>query len=137
VINSVTHFEIFAEEPANLVEFYRNLLGWQIEKAPGVDYWRIQTAPAGAVSINDGLTFRPIPGPHSWVHYLCVQSLEQTLEQLLKLGGGSAAEDRRAEDGMVCGGIVPADQWQNLGSPHDIAVRGWLHMPELGVTFKF
>ena len=28
-------------------------------------------------------------------------------------------------------------QWQNLGSPHDIAVRGWLHGPELGVTFKF
>ena len=32
MINSVTHFEIFAEEPAKLVEFYRNLLGWQIEK---------------------------------------------------------------------------------------------------------
>jgi hypothetical protein len=28
-------------------------------------------------------------------------------------------------------------QWQNLGSPHDIAVSGWLHGPELGVTFKF
>ena len=33
--------------------------------------------------------------------------------------------------------IVPADQWQNLGSPHHIAVRGWLHGPELGVSFKF
>ena len=28
-------------------------------------------------------------------------------------------------------------QWQNLGSPHDIAVSGWLHGPELGVTFTF
>jgi predicted enzyme related to lactoylglutathione lyase len=44
--NNVTHFEIFGDEPAKLAEFYRSLLGWQIEKAPGVDYWRIQTGPA-------------------------------------------------------------------------------------------
>ena len=42
--SSVTHFEIYAEEPAKLAEFYRDLLGWQIEKAPAIDYWRIQTA---------------------------------------------------------------------------------------------
>ena len=60
--NSVTHFEIYAEEPAKLVEFYRTLLGWQIHKAPGVDYWRIQTAPADPKGINGGLTFCPIPG---------------------------------------------------------------------------
>jgi len=85
--NSVTHFEIYAEEPAKLVEFYRTLLGWQIHKAPGVDYWRIQTAPADPKGINGGLTFRPIPGPRSWVHYVHVESLDHTVEQVLKLGG--------------------------------------------------
>src|SRR5258708_22786995 len=86
-MSPVTHFEIYAEDPAKLAEFYRTLLGWQIEKAPGIDYWRIQTAPAEPKGINGGLTFRPIPRPRSWVHYVQVESLDQALEQVLKLGG--------------------------------------------------
>ena len=39
--SSVTHFEIYGENPAKLAEFYRTLLGWQVDKAPGIDYWRI------------------------------------------------------------------------------------------------
>ena len=31
--------------------------------------------------------FRPIPGPRSWVHYLHVDSLDQTLERIVELGG--------------------------------------------------
>ena len=41
--SSVTHFEIYAEEPARLAAFYRALFGWKIDKAPGIDYWRIDT----------------------------------------------------------------------------------------------
>ena len=41
--SAVTHFEIYAEDPAKLAEFYRTLLGWQVDKAPGIDYWRIDT----------------------------------------------------------------------------------------------
>jgi uncharacterized protein len=85
--SSVTHFEIYAEEPASLAEFYRTLLGWQVEKAPGIDYWRINTAPGEAKAIVGGLMFRPIPGPRSWVHYLHVQSVEQTVARVLELGG--------------------------------------------------
>ena len=84
--SSVTHFEIYAEDPAKLAEFYRTLLGWQIDKAPGVDYWRIQTAPGESESIGGGLLLRPIPGPRSWVHYLHVESLDQTIERIVKLG---------------------------------------------------
>jgi uncharacterized protein len=85
--SAVTHFEIYAEDPAKLAEFYRTLLGWQIDKAPGIDYWRIETAPGEAKGIGGGLMFRPIPGPRSWVHYLHVESLEQTVERILELGG--------------------------------------------------
>ena len=85
--SSVTHFEIYAEEPAKLAEFYRTLLGWQVDKAPGIDYWRINTAPGDAKGIGGGLLFRPIPGPRSWVHYVHVESLDETLERIL----GSAA----------------------------------------------
>jgi len=85
--NAVTHFEIFAAQPARLAEFYRQLLGWQIDKAPGIDYWRIKTDSAAGQGINGGLTFRPIPEPHSWVHYLHVESLDHVIEQVLNLGG--------------------------------------------------
>ena len=43
MIPSITHFEIYREEPAKLADFYRNVFGWQIEQMPGVSYWRIQT----------------------------------------------------------------------------------------------
>jgi predicted enzyme related to lactoylglutathione lyase len=88
---AVTHFEIYAEQPAALADFYRDLFGWRVEQAPGVDYWRIETAPGAAPGaakgIGGGLLFRPIPGPRSWVHYLHVPSLEQTVERLVALGG--------------------------------------------------
>ena len=31
--------------------------------------------------------FRPIPGPRSWVHYVHVDSLDDTLERIVELGG--------------------------------------------------
>lgn len=85
--SSVTHFEIYAEEPAKLLEFYRTLFAWEIEKAPGIDYWRIQTGSAGSGGYSGGLTYRPIPGPRSWVHYVNVESLDEAVTQVQRLGG--------------------------------------------------
>jgi predicted enzyme related to lactoylglutathione lyase len=83
----VTHFEIFADEPAKLVDFYRSLFGWEIEKAPGVDYWRIRTAPEGSGAIGGGLTYRAIPEPRSWVHSVHVASLDEAVAETVRLGG--------------------------------------------------
>jgi predicted enzyme related to lactoylglutathione lyase len=83
----VTHFEIYANEPAKLAEFYRGLFGWRLDKAPGVDYWRIQTEPERTNSFNGGLTYRPIPEPRSWVNYVNVESLDASLEHVTSLGG--------------------------------------------------
>jgi len=83
----VTHFEIYAEDPDKLADFYRELLGWTIEKAPGVDYFRIQTGPPEARSIGGGLLHRPIEGPRSWVHYVAVESIDQTIDRLRNMGG--------------------------------------------------
>ncbi len=85
--SSVTHFEIYAEDPAKLADFYRTLLGWQVDKAPGVDYWRIDTGSGESKGIGGGLLRRPIPGPRSWVHYVHVESLDQTVERIVELGG--------------------------------------------------
>jgi hypothetical protein len=85
--SSVTHFEIYAEEPAALVDFYRSLFGWKIDRAPGTDYFMIQTAPTGEGGIRGGLTYRPIPGPRSWVHYVSVEALDEAIEAVQRLGG--------------------------------------------------
>jgi len=87
VPNAVTHFEIYAQEPAELAEFYRQLFGWQIEKAVGVDYFFIQTEPSKSGSLRGGLLRRPIEGPRSWVHYVHVDSLDGSLRRLEQLGG--------------------------------------------------
>jgi predicted enzyme related to lactoylglutathione lyase len=63
--NSVTHFEIFAEDLARLAQFYRDLFGWRIEKAAGVDYFRIQTGPPDDKAVSGGMMHRPIEGPKS------------------------------------------------------------------------
>ena len=85
--NAVTHFEIYAEHPATLAGFYRELFGWTIDKAPGIDYYMIQTAPTEARGIRGGLTYRPIPEPRSWVHYVSVETLDETIESVQRLGG--------------------------------------------------
>ncbi|WP_433161811.1 VOC family protein [Kribbella sp. CA-247076] len=84
--DTVTHFEIYAEDPANLVEFYRALFSWTIDKAPGIDYWQIQTG-GGGQGIRGGLTHRPIEGPRSWVHYVTVEALDEAVTQVEGLGG--------------------------------------------------
>ena len=81
-----THFEIYAEDPAKLVGFYGALFSWTIEKAPGIDYWRIQTG-SGGNGYSGGLTYRPIPGPRSWVHYVTVEALDEAVARVQQLGG--------------------------------------------------
>lgn len=84
---SVTHFEIYAEDPTKLADFYKELFGWEIDKAPGIDYFRISTGSSDNGGIQGGLLHRPIPGPRSWVHYVSVDSLDETIELVQRSGG--------------------------------------------------
>jgi uncharacterized protein len=83
---AVAHFEIYAEEPAKLADFYRGVFEWRLDKAPGVDYWRIQTGSAAATSFNGGLTYRPIAGTRGWMHYVHVASLDDAVAAAERLG---------------------------------------------------
>lgn len=82
----VTHFEIYGEAPAELAQFYASLFGWQIEKAPGIDYWRIQTGAEGGSGFNGGLTYRPAGGPNAWLPYITVAALDEALAQAQRMG---------------------------------------------------
>jgi len=85
--NSVTHFEIYGEEPAKLADFYRNVFGWQVEQMPGVNYWRIQTGSTEPKALHGGLTYRAIPDLNSWMLFVNVASLDDTVALVPKLGG--------------------------------------------------
>jgi len=87
IINPITHFEIYGGAPARLAEFYRVLFGWEVNQAPGIDYWRIQTGTSEANSLSGGLTYRPDCLPPSWVNYVKVASLDEVIAQVQHLGG--------------------------------------------------
>jgi predicted enzyme related to lactoylglutathione lyase len=84
---SVTHFEIYGEDLNGLAKFYRDLFDWKIEQAPGIDYFHIQTGSEEDHAIAGGMMNRPIVGPRSWVHYVLVDSIDQTIERIKSLGG--------------------------------------------------
>jgi len=87
-LSSLTsHFEIYADDPAKLAEFYRVLFGWHFDRTPGIDYWRIRAGSSPTGAFAGGLTYRPIPAPHGWVQYVAVPSLDEALAKTLQLGG--------------------------------------------------
>lgn len=50
-------------------------------------YWHIRSDATDASAINGGLTYRPFPGPRSWVHYVHVESLDAAVSEVQRLGG--------------------------------------------------
>lgn len=82
-----TNFEIYGTHPDKLADFYRQVFGWQIEKMEGIDYWRVTTASSENNSLNGGLTYRNIPNFKGFLLYVNVNSSDDALEKILKLGG--------------------------------------------------
>jgi uncharacterized protein len=85
--NSVTHFEIYGEQPAALADFYRETLGWNVEQIPGINYWRIQIGAAEGPALHGGLTYRAIPNLNGWMLFVNVTSLDETVARIQSLGG--------------------------------------------------
>jgi uncharacterized protein len=114
VTGSVTHFEIYAEYPPKLAEFYQSLFGWRVEQAPGIDYWRIQSEPNTANGFNGGLTYRPFPGPRSRVHHVHVGSFDHIATEAVRLDREStASKDSGAKDSRYA---VVADPEGNISA---------------------
>ncbi len=80
-------FEIYGTHPTQLVEFYRQVFGWQMEKMEGIDYWRVVPETSESNSLIGGLTYRTIPNLNSFLLYVNVNSMDETLEKILKMGG--------------------------------------------------
>jgi len=83
-----THAEVFGEAPAALAEFYREVLGWTVTQAEGVEYWRIAAASGVAAgAFAGGIARRPGFMPKGWLPYARVESLEASVAAARRLGG--------------------------------------------------
>ena len=82
----VVHFEIPANEPEQLTQFYGTIFGWKFHRmeAPGPEYWLCETGPEG-IGINGAIMQRQHP-QQPWMNYVDVPSIEATIEQATKLG---------------------------------------------------
>lgn len=90
----LSHFEIYGDEPEKLAAFYREVLGWRIERAAGVAYWRIEAGqPTGASA--GGLTFPPAFEQRGWMNFVEVESLDASLAAVRR-HGGTILKDRTA-----------------------------------------
>ena len=83
----VVHFEIAVDDPERAIAFYRDTLGWKIEKWDGpMDYWLVATGDESEPGINGALTRRsnnlaPI------VNSINVPSVDETLAKIISAGG--------------------------------------------------
>src|SRR4030095_1244493 len=92
--NSVAHFEIYADDPDTLGQFYKNLFDWKIDPIPGMDYYWIKTVdtdpkglPTEPGAINGGMMKRPEGyRGHAWINYVSVDSLDAYVDHAQKLG---------------------------------------------------
>jgi predicted enzyme related to lactoylglutathione lyase len=91
--NSVSHFEIYGDDPDKLAQFYTSLFDWSIEPMPAMDYRLIRTVdidangrPVQSGGINGGMLSVPGFRPSAWVSYVNVESVDGSLARAQKLG---------------------------------------------------
>jgi predicted enzyme related to lactoylglutathione lyase len=86
VTSRPTHFEIYGDEPEKLAAFYRELFGWRVERAEGVNYWRIHLDSSETGVAGGGLSHRPALDPRGWLNFINVESLDSALSAAARMG---------------------------------------------------
>jgi hypothetical protein len=105
--NPVVHFEIYADDPDKLEQFYTSLFDWTFQPVPGMDYRLVKTVETDsngmateAGGINGGMLKRPEGyNARAWVNYVNVESLEDSIDRAQKLGA-SLMKGKTAAPGM-------------------------------------
>lgn len=117
--NPVQHFEIYGDNPEKLAEFYKNVFGWNVNKAPNIDYWMLGTVasdgkhmPTEPGAINGGMMKRPMPEARAWMNYVTVPSLDEAVKKI-EAAGGNVFRPRTAVPKMGWFAIV-TDPEQNV-----------------------
>src|SRR5262245_43848949 len=92
----VAHFEIHAETPSKMAEWYRELFGWKVQHLPDIDYWLVDTSDGTEPGINGGILKRQGPKPadgqavNAFMCTVNVPSLDTYFAKAQKMGGAVA-----------------------------------------------
>jgi len=105
--NTVSHFEIYADNPEALTRFYTQLFDWDVQHLAEMDYRLVKAVDTGADNrpttpgaINGGIAKRPEGyGVNGSVNYVMVDSIETYVDKALKLGA-SLTKGKTAVPGM-------------------------------------
>ena len=81
-MSAIIHFEIHFDEAERAVKFYSNLFGWKVEKAPGTEYYMIDTQEGSYGSMMK--RFNP---NQKITDYFGANSLLESVAKVEKLGG--------------------------------------------------
>lgn len=89
-MNTVSFFEIQADDVEKARVFYTAVFGWQFEKQEGlqIEYWQIKTD-----GINGGLLKRPAPKPaaeqgtNAFTCSMRVENFDETAAKIEQAGG--------------------------------------------------
>ena len=94
---TIVHFEIPANNPEKLSEFYKNLFGWKIEKMSmgDMDYWMIETRAGTAQNMEKAQTtagtnggmMKKMDATQRPVNYVMVESVDDFSKKIQSLGG--------------------------------------------------
>jgi predicted enzyme related to lactoylglutathione lyase len=95
---TIIHFEIPANNPEKLSEFYRNLFGWKIEKmsmGEAGDYWTIETRAGTAQNMEKAMSTAGVNGGmmkkmdanQRPLNYVVVESVDDFSKKIQNLGG--------------------------------------------------
>jgi predicted enzyme related to lactoylglutathione lyase len=83
----VIHFEIAADNPEKIVDFYKSAFEWKIEKWNGpVEYWLVTTGDPGEPGINGGIG-RRIESWDKTLNIIDVNSVDENINKIENLGG--------------------------------------------------
>lgn len=80
------HFEILANEPQKIADFYSKVLGWEIASPNGPEaYWLVTTGPEGTPGINGGIMGRHFQ--QAVINTIQVESLDEMIAKIEAAGG--------------------------------------------------
>jgi len=80
------HFEILANAPQALADFYQEVLGWKVSTWDGPQqYWLVTTGEEGTPGINGAIMERHFP--QGVINTVEVDSVDQTVASVESAGG--------------------------------------------------
>jgi hypothetical protein len=84
------HFELIADDRANLRRFFTKLFGWSTEEFPGMEYAMLLTASPG---INGGMGAASPEVPRGLAVYVQVDDVDGYLREAKSLGASKVLQE--------------------------------------------